>query len=273
MLIPTDKTRNLYLLEKDQYDKLLRENITKHYKPANEHLYDDINTEAKTIAENLKIKDQMEIMAKKEAFITLKDHKENFESTLPCRLINPAKSEMGIVSKKILDKITSKVSLKTAVNQWKNSASVVEWFGGLSEKRKHTFVCFDIVEFYPLISEDLLKAALEFIKQHTTISQQDTKIIFHSRKSLLFNKDKPWIKREGNSLFDVTMGSYDRAEVCELVGIYVLNILANKYDKKNIGLYRDDGLAAFKNTSGSKADKIKKDITKIFKETGLRISI
>ena len=32
-------------------------------------------------------------------------------------------------------------------------------------------------------------------------------------------------------------------------------------------------LVAFKNISGSKADKIKKDITKIFKETGLRITI
>ena len=159
---------------------------------------------------------------------------------------------------------------------WKNSASVIEWFRDLGDKSKHTSPAL-IVEFYPSISEDQLKAALDFAKQHITISQQDTEIIFHSRKSLLFDKDKPWIKREGNSLFDVTMGSYDGAEVCELVcelvGIYVLNILANKYDKSKIGLYRDDGLAAFKNISGSKADKIKKDITKIFKETGLRITI
>ena len=71
----------------------------------------------------------------------------------------------------------------------------------------------------------------------------------------------------------MTMGSYDGAEICELVGIYVLNTLENKYDKNSIGLYRDNGLAAFKTTSGSKADKIKKDVTKIFKETGLRITI
>ena len=69
------------------------------------------------------------------------------------------------------------------------------------------------------------------------------------------------------------MGSYDEAEVCDLVGIYILNIIANKYDKNNIGLYRDHGLAAFKNTSGSKADKIKKDVNKIFRETDLRITI
>ena len=39
------------------------------------------------------------VMAKREASITLKDHKENFKNSLPCRLINPAKSEMGLVSK------------------------------------------------------------------------------------------------------------------------------------------------------------------------------
>ena len=42
------------------------------------------------------------------------------------------------------------------------------------------------------------------------------------------------------------MGSYDGAEVCELVGAYILNALATKYDKEQIGLYRDDGLAVFK---------------------------
>ena len=35
--------------------------------------------------------------------------------------------------------------------------------------------------------------------------------------------------------------------------------------KKDIGLYRDDGLALFKNVSGSKAEKIKKDIKNYLK--------
>ena len=98
MLIPADKTKNLFLLEKIQYHKLLRENITKHYKSADVHLY-NINTEAKTVAEKLRIEDQMETMAKK-AFITLKVYKENFKSTIPCQLINPEKSELGIVKKR-----------------------------------------------------------------------------------------------------------------------------------------------------------------------------
>ena len=60
----------------------------------------------------------------------------------------------------------------------------------------------------------------------------------HSRKSLLFNNNKAWIKKD-NSSFDVTMGSYDGAEVCDLVGLFILNDLCNIYGKENIGLYRD----------------------------------
>jgi len=45
----------------------------------------------------------------------------------------------------------------------------------------------------------------------------------------------------------IQMGSYDDAEVCELVGLFILNDLCNIYGKENIGLYRDDGLAVFKN--------------------------
>ena len=38
------------------------------------------------------------------------------------------------------------------------------------------------------------------------------------------------------------MGSYDGAEVCELVGLFLLNKLAVTFGKVNVGLYRDDGL-------------------------------
>ena len=46
------------------------------------------------------------------------------------------------------------------------------------------------------------------------------------------------------------MGAYDGAEMCELIGIYMLNLIGKKYDSNNIGLYKDDGLAVFRNLSG-----------------------
>ena len=43
-------------------------------------------------------------------------------------------------------------------------------------------------------------------------------------------------------------------------------------NKKNFGLYRDDGLGILRNTSGPKADRKPKNIIKIFKECGLSIT-
>ena len=45
------------------------------------------------------------------------------------------------------------------------------------------------------------------------------------------------------------------------------------YSKSDIGFYRDDGLAIFKNISGPKSEKIKKNIQKLFNENQLDIVI
>ena len=51
------------------------------------------------------------------------------------------------------------------------------------------------------------------------------------------------------------MGCYDGAEVCELVGTYILNKLKNITSKENIGLYRDDGLGIFQNIPKTEIEK------------------
>ena len=114
--ISADKTANMYELDKVQYDKLLHDSITSTYKKADEEVFDAINEEAKGIATKLDIEDRMECMAKQHSFITLKDHKENFKNKPTCRLINPAKSEMGLVSKKILEKINTSIRNTTLLN-------------------------------------------------------------------------------------------------------------------------------------------------------------
>ena len=53
----------------------------------------------------------------------------------------------------------------------------------------------------------------------------------------------------------------------------MLSLTGNKYNPNNIGLYRDDGLAVFKNTSGPQSEKIKKTFQKMFKNKGLDIII
>lgn len=42
-----------------------------------------------------------------DTFITLNDHKPNFTTNPKCRLINPLKSELGKVSKFLIEKVNT----------------------------------------------------------------------------------------------------------------------------------------------------------------------
>ena len=222
------------------------------------------------IASRLDVADRIDIMARRESFITLKDHKENFVNSLPCRLINPAKSEMGRISKHILDGMNGKLKSRLDVTLWRNSAAVISWFRSIEMQECCTFTSFDIVEFYP---EDLMQRAIRFARDHVETTDEEVPFIHHSRKSLLFSNDRAWVRKEGPGLFDVAMGSHDGAKICELVEIFALSQLPEQYDRRDIGFYRDDGLAVFRGTSGSMAERIKKDITRSFNELGLLITI
>ena len=109
--------------------------------------------------------------------------------------------------------------------------------------------------------------ALEFAAIHTEITDEEKKIFLQCRKSYLCYANSLWVKR-GNSSFDVTMGSFDGAEICDLVGLYLLSQLQNL--GLDIGLYRDDGLAVGFQTPAELED-IKKEICRIFKDNQLSI--
>ena len=264
MYIFADKTRNLYEATPDQYDKILKYNITKSYKLGETNMLNNVNEDLRDIAIDLSIDNRIETMAKREAFVTAKDHKENFEDNPKFRLINPAKSELGKVSKIILDEINNNIRERTGVNQWRNSQSVIDWFKTINDKPNHIFISFDIAEFYPSITEELLDKAICWARTITPITDQQEKIIKHARTSFLLSNNDTWIKQNFKSLFDVTMGSYDGAEICDLVGLYMLNVLTNEFEKERVGLYRDDGLVLIKGKSERIADKVRKKLHTLF---------
>ena len=68
------------------------------------------------------------------------------------------------------------------------------------------------------------------------------------------------------------MGSFDGNEICELVGLFILNKLTNIIPIKDLGLYRDDGVAVLRNKSGPEMERTRKNITKAFKEIELNIT-
>ena len=105
--------------------------------------------EAKHISKKLELDSRMECLAQNTVFISLKDHKPNFQSFLPCRL---------------LDKVNQNLRNKLQSNQWKNSDNVIDWFKKIENKNNYVFIKFDIAEFYPSISEIILRTAFTLQK-------------------------------------------------------------------------------------------------------------
>ena len=127
-LTPADKTSNMYRLTKEEYNKTRRNAITSTYKKANGSIKKRINEKAKEIVKKSfdNIIDRMDVNAETNCFITIKDHEENFLNHPKVRLINPAKNEIGRISKTILDNINMKLFETTKINQWKNMVSAIK---------------------------------------------------------------------------------------------------------------------------------------------------
>ena len=159
------------------------------------------------------------------------------------------------------------------MNQWKSTKNVTDWFKKIDNKKDCTFIQFDIKEFYPAISDSILGKAINFAKEFIDIESSNLRTIQHCRKSLLFHMNEAWKKKSTNSYFDVTMGSYDGAEICELVGIFILKSLEDKIEQQDIGLYCDDGLMILRSANGQKTDKTRKYIIKVIKNLGFQNEI
>ena len=267
--VTADKTRNVYKVNKNTYNTLMRNNVTSHYQISNNETLDRINTSAKSITDNLGISDRVEPIAPKNSYITIKDHKPDYPNNIKCRLINPAKSNIGKISKQILTKINETIRQKLGLQQWRSTTDTLNWFKNLKQKQKLKFLVLDIVDFYPSINEKLFETTLNFANTITPISDEDATILRNARKSILFHNGDVWTKNTG--LFDVTMGSYDGCEICELVGLYIIHTIKLKFQNLDFGLYRDDGLGAT-TESTTDLERTKKELHVTFNEIGLKIT-
>ena len=183
------------------------------------------------------------------------------------------KNELGKLSKQLVEKINSDIIEKLQLNQWRNTNAVLKLFNNITDKSNCSFIQFDIKEFYPSITENILHQTFKFAKQHTNIDKNDLRIINHCRKSLLFSDNKTWKTKTTDSCFDVTMGTSDGAKMCELVQIYIQSKLKERLPKSNFVQYRDDGLALLRYLNGKETDKVRKNIIRVFKDIGFSLEI
>ena len=110
----------MYQLTKEEHNKLLRNAVT-----TNTKIKDKINKRGKEILKKKEALRRLDINEESNCFCTFKDHKENFQNNPTVRLINPAKNDIGRISKVILDKINSSLIKQLKVNQSKNTQNVI----------------------------------------------------------------------------------------------------------------------------------------------------
>ena len=105
----------------------------------------------------------------------------------------------------------------TKTNQSRNTSSTLQWVKNIDRKENCSFIKFDIENFYLLFQMIIFLLTCKLTRPYYFINK------------LL------WIKKTGNENFDVSMGCFFGAEVCELVGSYILSKSAVIIKKEYIG--------------------------------------
>ena len=154
----------------------------------------------------------------------------------------------------------------------RNSYETIEWFRKIKDKRKVTLMLFDIVDFYPSITKNILINSINYTRKYVDVTNEQYEIILACRKTVLKNNESTWVK-SGFDNFDVPIWSYDSSQIADLVGLYILNILTRIIGPEQLCLYHHDGLIYIPNNNGPISSSIQKKIMRAFKFLGFKIEV
>ena len=143
------------------------------------------------------------------------------------------------VSKLIIGKINIKLIFELRFNQWKNIDSVLKWFIN-KDPQKDSFIVHNgllililVKKFYSSINKDILTNPIQnFAKLYTTIDDKSLRLTCTVENPSCFTLgDETWKKKSTENNFDVIMGSFNDAGICELVGYYIetFTVKSRKY--------------------------------------------
>ena len=102
--------------------------LQKHVKNTTTHKIDKLILNSKKIADTLSVSNRVDRLERNEVYLTIKDHKQNFQTNPSFRPIRPTKINIGKICKTMLDQINRKIMSTIHVNQLNNSSSIIKWF-------------------------------------------------------------------------------------------------------------------------------------------------
>ena len=199
--VRSDKSKNMYKIKPSKYQEILKSKIINNYKIDYNNTIVQINKDTCNFASRVHIEDGLGKFKKNEAYILFKDHKPNFENKLQIRLINPSKTELGRISKNIIQNIVTNVKKANHSNLWRNSYETIEWFRRIKNKSKATFMQFDI-DLYPSMTKNILIDSINYASKYVNVTNEQYEIILACRKTVIKNYESTWVK-SGLDNFDV----------------------------------------------------------------------
>ena len=132
------------------------------------------------------------------------------------------------------------IRCKADVNQWRSTKEVIRWFNNLDNKKQLSYLSFDIVDFYPSITDNLLIKTLKWAQKYHNIALTEFDAMMHARRTILFDhKGNVWTKKNSKNQFDVSMRANDEAEICELVGLNILTEIHRNIDFTSVDYYTE----------------------------------
>ena len=109
LIIPADKSNNFYTVDVETYKTLRNNNVEKSYKLSSYRTVEQVDKISRNIAESLKLENRIQKHTTSECTFTLKDQKEHFVTRPECRLLNPAKNQLGIITKCKVEEINQEI--------------------------------------------------------------------------------------------------------------------------------------------------------------------
>ena len=181
--------------------------------------------------------------------------------------MNPSKTQMGKISKVILQDICVTLRIVLNNNQWHSTEDCIKWFKDYDKNVKCSFIKYDIKDFYPSITEKTVDVALNLTKEHMSIPEDKINIIKHCHKSLLFHNDEEKVATLTHQWVLLM------EQKSELIGCLLLHSLNNIIDPSNHSFYQDDGLIIVDNCTPRKGNVIRKKLHWLFDKFGFKFNI
>ena len=107
--VRADKSKNTYQVSPFEYEQILNDKIMESYRIDPNSSLTLINRVTTKFAGKLQVVDKLGKLKEKCAYILFKDYKQNFQDRKQARLINSTKTELGLVSKDLMQIITSRI--------------------------------------------------------------------------------------------------------------------------------------------------------------------